>query len=450
MPVSSISAFARRVSVFMVAALCISMVAGCASRQTVLLIQQDLTDREPQQALQRLEKTPVRNTDKVLYRLNEGMLLHLAGRWADSNAAFEAAQRLMEQLAALSIREQGTSLLVNDYTRSYEGEPYDKVMLHVYKALNYLALQQPFDARVEALQLDLQLRSLAEDAGDRDPDLGFGRYLSGMIYEDLGEWSDAMIAYRKAYEAYQNHRKDYGVAVPDALKKDLIRLARKEGLRDELEKYQKEFAVTVDAGPPPGSPGSDHGELVWVFSDGLAPYKREHSVFLADPDPNKNRLIRVSLPYLQRRPPQVAEARLSVAGKTVTTQVVEDISAVAFADLEDRMPAITARSLARVIAKKKMEDNAGRDNPLAGALLNVAAVLTEEADTRSWNTLPNNIQLARLPLAPGRYSLEIELLDAGGRIVTTQTLSDIVIRPERKTFISYYWSATLPSPLGAH
>ena len=146
----------------------------------------------------------------------------------------------------------------------------------------------------------------------------------------------------------------------------------------------------------------------------------------------------------------MAEARLSVAGKTVTTQVVEDISAVAFADLEDRMPAITARSLARVIAKKKMEDNAGRDNPLAGALLNVAAVLTEEADTRSWNTLPNNIQLARLPLAPGTYSLEIELLDDGGRIVTTQTLSDIVIRPERKTFISYYWSATLPSPLGAH
>ena len=123
MPVSSFCAFARRVSVLMAAALCISMVAGCASRQTVLLIQQDLTDRQPEQALQHLEKTPVRDTDRALYRLNEGMLLHLAGRWADSNAAFEAAQRLMEQLAALSVREQGTSLLINDYTRSYEGEP---------------------------------------------------------------------------------------------------------------------------------------------------------------------------------------------------------------------------------------------------------------------------------------------------------------------------------------
>ena len=448
MPVSSFSAFARRFSVLAAAAMSISVLAGCANRETVLLIQRDLTDREPEQALQRLEKIPVRNTDRALYRLNEGMLLHLAGRWADSNAAFEAAQRLMEQLAALSLREQGTSLLINDYTRSYEGEPYDKVMLHVYKALNYLALRQPFDARVEALQLDLQLRSLAEDAGKRDPELGFARYLSGMIYEELGEWSDAMIAYRKAYEAYRHHEKEYGVMVPDTLKKDLIRLARKEGLRDELEKYQKEFAISVDGDVPPGSPGSDLGELVWVFNDGLAPYKREHSVLLADPDPDKGRLIRVSLPYFQRRPPQVAEARLSVGGKTVTTQVVEDISAVAFADLADEMPAITARSLVRVIAKKKMEDRAGKDNPMAGTLLNVAAVLTEEADTRSWSTLPNNIQLARLPLLPGRYSLKIELLDSGQRIVATQTLSDIVVRPERKTFISYYWSAT--SLLGAH
>jgi len=34
-----------------------------------------------------------------------------------------------------------------------------------------------------------------------------------------------MIAYRKAYEAYQKYQRDFSVAVPDILKHDLVRLA---------------------------------------------------------------------------------------------------------------------------------------------------------------------------------------------------------------------------------
>jgi len=437
---------ARRIFRTVAAGVAVLAVAGCATYgNSIAVVERDLAARQPEQALQHLQKLQVPNTDKALYLLNEGMVLHVAGKWQDSNAAFEAAQRLMDELSAVSVREQGTSLLVNDLTRSYEGEGYDKLMLHVYKALNYLALQQPFEARVEALQMDVVLRSLAEKAGKRDPELGFARYLTGMIYEDVGEWSDAMIAYRKAYEAYQRHRRDYGVAVPESLKRDLLRLARKEGLNDELEKYQKEFAVKADVDPASTESDGARGELILVFNNGLAPFKIQQGAIL--PDPASGRMFRISLPSFQTRPPQIAEARLSVNEQTISTEVVEDINAVALADLNAQMPAITARSLARIVAKTKMEEQAGKDNPVAGALLNIAAVLTEEADTRSWSTLPYNIQLARLPLAPGRYSLKIELLDAGQRVVATRTLTDIDIRPEHKTFVSYHWNTT--SPTGA-
>jgi len=437
---------AGRVSALLIVLLAVFGLAGCATQgNTALLIQQDLTQRQPDQALQRLRKLTVPNTDRVLYLLNEGMLLHLAGHWQESNGAFETAQRLMQQLSALSLREQGTSLLVNDSVRSYEGESYEKVMLHVYKALNYLALHQPFEARVEVLQLDQLLRSLSESPSGADPDLGFSRYLAGMIYENLGEWSDAMISYRKAYEDYERHGKKYDLAVPKSLQRDLVRMARMVGLKDELKKYQKEFDIGKEDGLPPGSPGSALGELVVVFNDGLAPLKKEHSVAVTDA---KGHLIRISLPYLQRRPPLAAAARLTLGDTSKTTQRVENISAVAFADLDAQMPKITARTLARVIAKKKVEDKAGKDNPLAGALLNVAAVLTEVADTRSWTSLPDNIQLARLPLAPGRYSFQIEVLDSIGRTIGQQTLNDVQIDAEAKTFVSYYWSAS--SPVGGH
>lgn len=440
------SGSARRLGLVAAAVCGLLLLGGCATRGDLQArIQSDLAQRQPEQAVAQLQKATVRDTDRALHLLNQGMLLHLAGKWGESNDSFESAQTLMDQLSALSLREQGTSFLVNDYTRSYEGEPYDKVMLHVYKALNYLALKQPFEARVEAQQLDLALRLLAEQAGKRDPELGFPRYLAGMIYEQLGEWSDAMIAYRKAYEAYRRHEKKYGVAVPDDLKRDLIRMARHEGLDDELAQYRKAFGLksSGDDFPPPGSPGSKQGELVLVFNAGLAPYKGEHSLAVADP--GSGRLIRVSLPYMVQRIPQASAARIDAGKQAATTQRVEDIGAVASADLDARMPGITARSIARIIAKKQVEDRAGRENPLAGLLLNVAAVVTEVADTRSWTTLPDNIQLARLPLAPGRYDLKVEVLNDAGRVVGQQALADVEVRAEAKTFISYYWSpSTLP------
>ena len=64
-----------------------------------------------------------------------------------------------------------------------------------------------------------------------------------MIYEELGEWSDAMIAYRKAYEAYKKYQDNFSVAMPAMLKLDLVRLAQRQGLTDELAQYRKEFGI---------------------------------------------------------------------------------------------------------------------------------------------------------------------------------------------------------------
>jgi len=40
-------------------------------------------------------------------------------------------------------------MLINDNLKSYEGEGYEKVFLHNYKAINYLILGSCEDARVE-------------------------------------------------------------------------------------------------------------------------------------------------------------------------------------------------------------------------------------------------------------------------------------------------------------
>jgi hypothetical protein len=410
--------------------------AGCATySQGFESIEQRLAAQDPASAMQILEKQPHPRGDLLLYLLNKAMLQRMQHDYAASNETFEQAKRIIQTYAAISVTEESAAFIFNDTTRTYTGTPLEQVMLHVYTALNYLELGDVDAARVEALQVEVRLRQLMQDSPQSalsvDP---FARYLSGMIFEDLGEYSDAMIAYRKAYEAYQAHAELYALEVPEYLQRDLLRMARKVGLTNEYQQLQSRFNITLDQ---ERNPAIDQGEIVLLFHNGLAPIKREHSV--ATIDPRSGRLIRVSLPYYQSRPELITAARLSTQGKKTKTQQVEAIDQIAHKTLEAYMPAITARAVARAVLKYNMAREAGKQNDVAGLLVNIMGVVTEQADTRSWLTLPANIQMARLQLQPGSYNLSIELLDVSGQIQHITHLTDIKVNPGERRYISYHY-----------
>ncbi len=420
---------------------------GCATYSSSFgVIEHDLSARQYDAALQGIEKQAGSKTDRVLYLLNKGMVLRMKGDFAGSNRVLEAAKAEMARLYAVSVRENTLSFIVNDATVSYVGDDYEQVLVHLYMALNYLELGQPDKARVEALQVDIKLRELGENISDsKFTEDAFSRYLTGMIYEERGEWSDALIAYRKAYDAYRKYQSNYGLAMPTLLKHDLLRLAKRQGLSDELAQYKKEFGIEPpreDSRAP-----EQEGELVFVLNNGLAPIKREKAAALIDPASGV--LVRIALPYYESRSNNVVAARISVAGKQITTELMEDIDAIARQSLDTRMAAITARSLARAAVKvttQKALSRGGGNNEndamvgLLGSLaMQVAAVATERADTRSWLTLPANIQLARLPLPPGSYTIKVELLDAGEQIVATREYPGVVISKAHKTYLIEHW-----------
>ncbi|OGI44219.1 MAG: hypothetical protein A2V92_05430 [Candidatus Muproteobacteria bacterium RBG_16_65_31] len=408
-----------------------------------------LAEQRYDRALEALERRPPARRDQVLYLLDRGMLLRMNRDFAGSNQALEAAQARIAELYGKSVSEESLAFVINDATRSYVGEEHEQVLMHLYKALNYLDLGARDEARVEALQVDVRLREFGEKVGYAED--AFARYLTGIIYEERGEWSDAMIAYRKAYEAYRKHRADYAVDIPQFLKQDLLRLASRQGLRQELARYQKEFALdrwmSLDE-------LRAQGELIFILHAGLAPIKREHAVTL--PDPQSGHLVRISLPYYESRPADVARARLTVGGAEVATALVEDVEAIARKSLAAKMPAISARAAARAVVKSQLaraarEGGRGggdRDNALAAIVLGlgveVASLLTERADTRGWLTLPHDIQLARLPLPPGSHKIKVDLLDRNDQVVAVREYADVVIRRGQKTFISQHWISPRP------
>jgi hypothetical protein len=135
-------------------------------------------------------------------------------------------------------------------------------------------------------------------------------------------------------------------------------------------------------------------------------------------------VVRVALPRLVPQKTQVPVDRVSLVpddGKQVilNTEIVHNVTALADKALAERMAGITAKALARAATKFAVAEGitrgaqhaGGKDaGPLIGLLVGLLAkglaVASEEADKRSWQTLPDEIHLARAWVPPGRYQVQ--------------------------------------------
>ena len=121
-------------------------------------------------------------------------------------------------------------------------------MINFYKALNYIDLNDMEGALVEVRKINIKLNQLNDkypDNKNRYQRDAFAHLLMGLIYDATGDYNNAFIAYRNAYEVYQSdYIKNFGVKAPEQLKQDLMRTAYICGFSAELKQYEKEFNTT--------------------------------------------------------------------------------------------------------------------------------------------------------------------------------------------------------------
>lgn len=415
--------------------------SGCATfSEQFSGVERHLINGRPELALKTLEARPGAERDRVLYLLNRSILQRINGDFEASNTSLEQGKKLMQKLSATSVSETTTSLIINDATSSYVGDPHEQVMVHMMKAINYLQLGQRDSARVEVLQMDVRLREISSRAskGMAYSEDAFGRYLAGVIYEELGEESDAMISYRKAYESYRRQKKHFNVAVPDELKSALLRMSLRMGMSNEHQKFRQEFTRSeFDRVAELRKKGS----LIFLFGNGLGPKKHEKTISLRDY--KHGQLHRIALPYYRSRAAILGGVTIQVGEQKVAADLVDDIDAIAKKTLEEQMPMVTTRALARAVAKSAIVRSTQRrnrnDNGLLGLLVNIATIATERADTRSWLTLPSEIHMARLNMAPGTYDITVQFLGQRGGVVDSMVLPAIEIKAGKNNYQFYHW-----------
>lgn len=436
------------------AALWLLSLPGCApSREHYAVLERQLAyhDYAAADAIVSKHAGEYGERDVVLYDLDRGITLHLAGRYAESNAFLARAEARIEALYTKSITTGIGAMFTNDTLLPYEGEDFEKVQINLIAALNYVYLGDLDEALVEARKVDLKLTAYGAHYATRPvyKEDAFARYLSGILYETRGELNDAFIAYRKALDAYDVYRQSYGTALPPTLPADLLRVTEALGLREEYTAYRQRFPnVQYDSLQALQA----RGELIYLSYHGLAPLKQSTVVALPVPGSNQRpvHIVQLAFPAFVPRPSSVAYVQLAVTGAgaryTTQTHLVQDITAIAGKDLQDRLGRISAKTIARAAAKyaaaRGLEEGVrrGTGNNAAGAvvglLANVAGVATEQADTRSWRTLPGAFHLARLSLPPGTYMVSATYYASYGGVLEERPLSEVTLKAGAKVFMS--------------
>jgi hypothetical protein len=383
--------------------------------------------------------------NRLVYHLDMVMLNHLAGRFGTSNLHCARAEQLGEELFTRSLGAEVGSLFTSDLDITYRGEDSERVMVHLMGALNWAIIGDPMEALVEIRKVNYRLRELREGYGDgsyrEDPLAG---YLGALLYTEMGEYSDAVVSARQALAAYGDSKTSFGVRTPYGL----------ELLASELGAATGDSELFGRPLPPPPPPANfNEGEVVVVHLVGPGPRKKERifqisvgdgMVFVHQAEMNTQdqkdsqralsgatgmvagTQVVVAYPVFHQPPEAAQGALVSLrgCGGPVEEELVENVSAIAKANLEDRVARDRARMIARAVLKFLAAQTAGAVGEQASGekwvglltrLVTQAAMsATEAADTRSWRTLPSKIYLSRFRCPTGVYELELKLLGTNG------------------------------------
>lgn len=385
--------------------------------------------------------------NSVLYNLDRGVLYTYAGDYKKSNEAFAAAEHRMDDLYTQSISRNVAAFAVNDNTLPYRGEDFEQVIVNVYRAINYVQLGRIDDALVEARKVNLKLERINDQYPEGKKNVykedAFARMLAGVLYEMGGTFddiNDAYISDKLAANAYaKDFAPDYGVTAPTLLQRNLLTTAQAMG-HEELNAAEKRF---------PGTPLiplqrlAKEGQLYFIHFAGRSPVKVEDDIRAVMPD---GHLLKIAFPRYKRVYYLINGSRVLADGQpAITLQEAQPIGSIAIENLANRRGRIAAKAIARATAKymasRELQERARRQGgPGAELLAFVAGTVyteaSEQADLRSWQTLPDRVLIGRVLLPPGRHHLQVQYTTGGGSVVATRDLGQVnVAAGETRFFI---------------
>ncbi|MEH6393877.1 COG3014 family protein [Pseudoalteromonas sp.] len=386
-------------------------------------VRQAINSNNLAQAQQLLPTNGQSHSNYLLNQLEHARLNNLSNQDNTAQPQYEAVYQQMEikrQAAKVQLSaglEQSNALLTNDSVIAYTPAPYEMSMLHSYKALGYLFKNDVEGALVEVRRANkVQTDALTANQDDIDASVkeaqkhypsmddviknvkngyqnAFTFYLSGLLYQSNKQYDDAYIDFKKALEI--NPENTY-------LQQDVMHLAKRQGFDQDFAEYKQRFGE-------PTKHTANSGEVVVLIEQGLVPEKDEFvlrlPIYTSGGDA---RFYSLAMPVYKDNAFIPAINEISIAAHALPLSPLVRLEALAAKTLEEQTPARVSRQILRLVAKEKVRAELARSGGDVGNILaNIYNLASEQADTRSWLTLPNQISVARTQLSSGEHVLKL-------------------------------------------
>lgn len=390
-----------------VSSLALLAVLGCGSHRTAGVGEYYAGNAAAAEEAYRtmIEREP---NSRALYLLLLGTVELDRGDVAEARERFIEATRIMESFKASGEFE---AVVGAESSKEYKGDPYERMMAWWYLGLLDFMLGD-YDMALPSFK-----SAVLADAGGRDErfygDTAAALLFLGLTYRALGQDERAASEFAEAAKA--NHARDTAGAA-----------ARSSGAEGDVP-------------PLTDTVGDLNGNFLVVVGLGRGPYKYETGVY-----GEAAAIARCAYPERQ--------ACISVDGRPVgRTVAVEDVFYQAATRGGRAMDAVLAgkaifKGALEVAAEESFEDSAETDAPsekrrrsfLSGLALAVMSLFVRpEADTRSWETLPDEIQVLSANISSGKHIVEAAFLDQGGNEIPGMRIhwEDVTFSSDRRTVL---------------
>lgn len=382
--------------------------------------------------------------DEVMWRLEAGMLNFLIGNFRDSIAHFNRAEALItdfDQRAVVNLREVGAEsavLVTNLNALPYRGFCRDRIMYPLIRAFAYLGAGDEEGFRVELFRLrenqqrvlddynhifaaeeeamkrerkthpaaagvdarkvlaDSDNRELADQFAeiDRVGQQAYGDFLnplaifmSGYGYARDGDFENALVDFERLRRALP------GSPLVRRYYVEALRLAGRE-IPEEL-RGESRFGHRIG-----------RGSVLVIFANGRGAAFRQVSLYIPIYFPGYATIATTAWPVCEYYPAPFRRLEIESGGKRFHTEMIADMDAIISQEYTRRLPGMIARIVLSTAVKEAGSYAATRAAARADSWAGIAVaigmalykVAMNTADTRSWELLPREYQLAEFPM----------------------------------------------------
>ena len=393
--------------------------------------------------------------DEVVWDLEAGAAWRAAGGFTNSNMRFEAARTRIEayeKKAKVRVGQEAAALMSNQQNLAYEGRDYDKIMLHTYRALNYLTLGDPDKARPEiirayqrqqdAVEENAKRIEKARDDASKDPNKA--KIEKAQQDPKFNSQIDQITKPLEGFRFYADYVNPFSVfldglyfkyAGVDSSDRERARksLARVAEIVPENQFIQADLKDVEGTGAPAS------GVTYVIFETGrgasLDQLRIDIPIIVTSVS-----YVGAAFPRLEFHDDFCRTLMVRANDQEERTALVGSMDAVIALEFRNAWPRILAKTIASTVAKGvaayALNEGAGKQDAIAGLIVRIATAAAQAAvniaDTRSWTSLPKEFQVARVNTPPGRVvnlsvpsgpATDVHLIDGSVNVVYVRSVS---------------------------